>query len=250
MSSIGGEPVQEQQNDTQRTEPEVICVNETEKRSLIGAFSDLYFDPLRFFSATVAQGYKPLLFLVIWVVGAADLMERIDRQMIRYGFNPNQPPPQLYAYLFNSWSLYWGCALVIGAISGAIIYYMGSWWYNKRLKMCGSTEHEEDSAQQVYIYTSFIFCFPTVIYSLLQTALFPSYIVASTTKSLLSNMALIFLIFPFWAVVNSYRTVVEFFAIERKMARRWFLILPIVFYIFVYLIAPIIMAILARVWGS
>ncbi len=231
-------------NSTQRVEPEVIYVNPPEKRPVWGAFSDLYFNPLRFFSDTVALGYKPLLPFVVWVVGMSDVIDRIDSELLKQDVSQRRSLTEVYGTLTGSWLWYWGAVALLGILGGLAAYYIGSWWYNKRLHMCGSTEHKKGSADLVYIYTSFIFCLPIVLYTLMQTFFYPDYATAYNADDMLSFVGILLLIFPFWAVVNSYRTVAEFFAVDRKKAKLWFLILPIAIYVIAFGVFATILAVM------
>jgi hypothetical protein len=133
--------------------------------------------------------------------------------------------------LTGSWLGFWGFALLGGAVAGAVLWYVGGWWYRVRLKWAGADNPDPTLARLVYIYSGFVVAGPMVAAALLQTITFPSYRVASEAETL---YPFLLLAFPLWSIVVSYNGVTARFAMRRWAARMWFLILPGLLYAFAF----------------
>jgi hypothetical protein len=130
--------------------------------------------------------------------------------------------------LVNSWTGFWLFAIVMGALGGALAWFVGGWWYHVRIRWSGLPGANRTEARRVYIFASLVAAVPIVVYSLVVTVLYPDYAAAWYDDELWSG---ILLVFPFWSVVVSYRGVRVRFPIRAGPARVWFAILPALFYL-------------------
>lgn len=192
---------------------------------------DLFIRPKRFFQSQIALGKTPYIAMIALVVGISNIIDRIDQQLLKtqYGNSTGLLGP--IGAIVDSWIAFWALLFVLGGIGAYFLWLMGGWWYNVRLEWCEAKRHEEKTGRIVYIYTSFIFALPSVLLVLGQTFFYPNYRAAFTAETLWPTALLIF---PFWAVVNSYKAVNTVFEPNRKKAKIWFLILPIIVYIIAF----------------
>ena len=83
-----------------------------------GRLFDLFAHPRKFFSEQLALDRTPYLFAVTWVYGIAEAIDRVDRSLLK---RESGSPA-----LVESWSGFWTLVLILGVISGVILYYLGA----------------------------------------------------------------------------------------------------------------------------
>ena len=188
--------------------------------------ADLFFRPTRYFRSTDLGRGKTWIFAA-WIVGIAFAIDRIDRNLMRADLGVGSEADSLSMQVANSWIAFWVFILLVGGVGGAIIWLIGGWWYNVRLRWSGATDFDRGEGRLVYIFASQIQAIPSVLYAVVATMLFRSYLAAFQSEELWS---LVLLVFPFWAIVASYKGVRSRFQTKAILARIWFLILPILFY--------------------
>jgi hypothetical protein len=206
-----------------------------------GNLSDLFFRPTLFFKSQIAIGKLPYLFFITWIVGISGAMDRIDKQLLKASAGNSAALETFMGKIVDSWTAFWIFVMLMGAVSGYFLWLFGGWWYNTRLKICGVVNHDKKNGRIVYIYTSFVYALPCVLTSIIQTFLYANYRDAYNSDSLLT---MLLLVFPFWAVINSYKAVNTVFETKKGKAKLWFLILPIIVYILVFGVVAALFAII------
>jgi hypothetical protein len=189
----------------------------------------LFFRPKQFFTSGLAIGKMPYVLLVTWCVGISSSIDRIDSQYLKATYKGGPLLEFMEEYLGESWFYYWGYVLVAGALNGLVIWWLGGWWYRKRLKWSSCIDPSKKLSRLVLIYSSFVSAGPAVVTALIASRIFSSYIDAAASESMLT---LLLLAFPFWSVVVSYRGATNLFEVSLARARLWFLILPSLTYVF------------------
>lgn len=193
------------------------------------SLADLFFRPSRFFLSTDWLQKVPELMLVVWISGIVYTIDRFDRSQIRAELGVRQGGLQsVFSWLTESWINYWLCVLVIGALNGWILWYLGGWWYRKRLDWAGAVDPSPEKARVVYMYQDLVSSGPALIYTLAQTIVYSSYLEAWNATELWSMTLLIFVL---WSCVISYKAATSAFELSKSKARIWFLILPMLLYI-------------------
>jgi hypothetical protein len=200
----------------------------------------LFFKPKNFFTSEIAVGKTPYILFVVLVLGISAFIERVDKELLRLLLgNPRPGIENILPYVVDSWLNFWGIALLYGSISGFFIWKIGGWWYKVRLKWSGAKEPETIEEKKrfskqvgiIYIYTSFVAAFPSFLLVFIYMFIFKSYRIAFNADEYYS---LIFIIFPFWSVIVSYKAVNAIFTLRKWAGKLWFLILPILIYLIAF----------------
>ena len=207
--------------------PQIPDATLPERSALLPAdLVDLFLRPTRFFSGRLALGQTPYVVLAIVCYGLAEAFDRFDQEMLRAEWSTPRPYWEAVGPIVSeSWAAFWAFALFSGAIAGTSLWLVGGWWYRVRLRWAGASDPDAKLARLVYIYSGFVLAAPSVLFVIGQTLTFANYQEAWASEQLYSVGLLIF---PFWAVVVSYRGARAVFDVGRWGARIWFLILPII----------------------
>lgn len=195
------------------------------------ALGDLFLRPTTFFrSVDLRHGSGWLV--AILLVGMSGTIGRIDQNLVREDLGEARPGWESFGpMLTGSWTSYWAFVLIVGALGAVFIWYVGGWWYNLRVRWSGAEQFDRRDGRLVYTFAGLVAAIPAIAYALVATAVFPDYQAAWESEELWSVPLLAF---PFWAVVVSYRGVRATFPVRPGRARIWFLVLPLVAYIFVF----------------
>ena len=190
---------------------------------------NLFIRPRIFFSSQLAFGKTPYLLFVTLCFGMSNVIDRIDSNLMKAEFAPtNSSTAELWVGIAQSWITFWLVVLIMGAISGFFVWWIGGWWYKMRLIWSGADKPKKDQARYVYIYSSFIFTGPIFLTTLLYTMLYPNYLVAYAEDVIFSSIILILL---FYSIFVSYQGATTVFKIVKWKAILWFITLPILFYL-------------------
>jgi len=177
-------------------------------------FLYLFFRPRRFFAYFGARHWVILTIVCTWIFGMAGVIDRIERRG-----SMGQLPP----FFTNSWSVYWACVAIFGAISAVIVYLIGGWWYRMRLIFSGAKKPDKFLARRVYVFAAQVHAIP----SLLFAGILPLFYATPADAWTRTPWWTVFLaLFPFWSFVVSYVGVRTVFDVGRLRALIWFLLLP------------------------
>lgn len=192
---------------------------------------DLYFRPSKYFSDTRNLDRKSTVFISAGLMGIAGAMSRIDEKIIQAELgHASKHWESTAAWLLSSWLNYWLVVVALGLIGAVFLWYLGGWWYKKRLQWSGAIEPSSLLARRVYTMQELVLAGPTVLLALVQTALFANYREAWQAEELWSSSILVFV---FWSYWTSYVAVTSAFQVSKSKARIWFLVLPILFNVLV-----------------
>jgi hypothetical protein len=193
------------------------------------ALKKLFFSPTAYFqSAPLAKGHAWLF--AAWVSGISSGIDRVDQRMMRSEV-ANGPSGSDMAFILDSWFGFWSFVLPLGGLWALWSWWIGGWWYGVRLRWSGAADPDPRQARLVYTFAGFVFCMPAIVYTIVETAAYPSYRAAWSSDSMWSLAILVFL---FWSVVVSWRGVIATFPVRRWRAACWFLVLPVCFYILLF----------------
>jgi len=191
---------------------------------------DLFTRPRVFFAANIDLGESKFLIPVVWVLGISAQMDRVDTEIFRSEMGESRALWDLLEPLINGpWHWFWLFCLGLGMLSGAIIYWIGGWWYRVRLRFSGAPEETETAApRHVYCWSSLVVALPYVLLVIGYTVAYPSYAAAYHSGELVSSVLPLLI---FWSVVVSYVGATTRFSLSGWKPRLWFLILPALFYL-------------------
>jgi len=118
---------------------------------------DLFIRPRSFFSKRLALGHLPNLLLVTWCYGASNVISRIDTELIRAELGHARRGWETFSpFIVESWLGFWLWVLAMGAVGGAMIWWVGGWWYGVRVRWSGVTVLDKRLARLAFVYSSFV----------------------------------------------------------------------------------------------
>lgn len=189
---------------------------------------DLYVRPRTFFTSGIALGAPSVLLIIAFIVGMAGFVGRLEKQMAKAEYlSMHSSAAEFFSLLSGNWYYFWSAALLLGAISGVVLWFLGGWWYNLRIKWSGAKQRDSVTGRTLYIYVLFISALPKVLEMLGYTFSFENYLAAYQSEMM---WPLWILIFPFWGLFTSYKAVTAMYEVKKGLAMLWFLILPFIVY--------------------
>jgi hypothetical protein len=194
------------------------------------ALTQLFFRPSRYFYNHPWLLQRPEAVFVAWVVGIAYAIGRVDSNIIKMELGAGHHGwAAVGPWLTGSWAHYWAFLLVSGAINGATFWYLGGWWYRKRLHWSGARDVYRPVARGVYVYQDFVQSAPIVFIALVQSFKYKDYMNVWRAEEWWSSLSLLFV---FWSCGTSYMAA-RTFPVSKWKARFWFFVLPVLFYFIV-----------------
>lgn len=193
-------------------------------RSSFHRLMALFVNPSHFF-ASLDDLSRPFLVLVATLcLGVASTVDRIEQHLLRAEMGQGVSGwSEVSPWLLHSWSRLWIVLLLLGALNVPLFWYLGGWWYRLRLKWSGATALDPLRPRLLFVYSSLVYALPVVLVMLGETVLFPNYRLARDAEG---SWPLIFVLLSFWSVVVSYCGATSTFALARRKALLWFLLLP------------------------
>jgi hypothetical protein len=188
----------------------------------------LYFSPSRLFSNTNLSKAHWLIFLATAFYGVTGVFERIEQKVIRY--NMTEAPvskESLLNSMVSSWDIFWGVSLAIGILSGVLIWWMGGWFYNLRIRWCGAKEFNKEHGRAIYVISNVVYALPFFLGMFIVTFWYKDYLSFYKEDVILSTISMIFV---FWSLIVSYKAVVTNFNVKKWLAVWWFIVAPIMTY--------------------
>ena len=200
------------------------------RRIGFGDLISLFTRPRQFFSGKLAIGDMIYLVPVIWINGIASQLDRIDTEILRAQLDLTRPTWRVIEPLVTgSWLAFWAFSVGLGIVSGAIMYLIGGWWYGLRARWSDARNFNKSRARHVYMWSNMIVSIPYIVLTVTYTFRFPNYLAAYNSEELIG---LLFVAAMFWSVGVSYIGVNATFEMTHWKARIWFLVLPVMFYLF------------------
>lgn len=198
--------------------------------SFLSFWKDLFLHPRSFFRKYFNE-QQPLYFtLAIVVFGIGYGIDRLDRQLTKFDLRGRLDDVDF----INNWVGYWAFAIIGGIIGGYILYLIGGWFFNVRLKWSKGTSNIEKS-RHIYLYSgvisSTVIILTTVVSMFLNNKPYDSES-ESIVWDLVSMILLLF--FLYYSVYVSYCGVRTITNAEKVKSRIWFLILPMGVYTIAY----------------
>ena len=208
--------------------------------SIFNQFYRLYFRPSQFFSDTNLLQNRWLIFLATAFYSVIVVFERIEQKVIRYDMvNVPESKEALLNTIVTSWFVFWSVSLVIGLLFAWLIWWIGGWFYNLRIKWCDAGQFNRELGRSIYVISSMVYALPVVIGMLIVTIFYKDYLSFYSEDYIFSIVAMVFVV---WSLIASYKAVATNFKVKRWLAIWWFIAAPIIvnililsFYVFVSL---------------
>ena len=190
---------------------------------------DLYFHPRKYFSDASNLSHRSPLAISAIIMGIAGAKGRIDKKIIQAELGyANNSWNDVSSWLLTSWVAYWIAVVLAGLIGAVFLWYLGGWWYKKRLQWSGAKDATSSLARRLYTMQELVSTGPTVLLLLVQTVLFSNYREAWLADEHWSSS---FAVFAFWSCWTSYTAAITASSASKAKARVWFLVLPVLLYI-------------------
>lgn len=194
----------------------------------VTCIGQLWFYPSRYFSNPISLGKKPELWFVAWLTGISYTIGRVSATFTKAELGTRSAWSEFGPWLSESWLNFWVFVLGFGVLNAFILFYLGGWWYRKRLEWSGVSTPDRDLARQVYVYQDLVQSAPTLVLLAVETIVFSNYREAYGTDELWSASSLVFV---FWSCWTSYVAATTTFQLSKTKARIWFLVLPVLLYV-------------------
>jgi len=175
------------------------------------------------FGLSVTPTTDTHLLLVAWVVGVAHTIDRADRMLLREQISSGV----LTGAELPGWPSLWVMFLLTGILSGLATWYISGWWFRVRLRWSGAEDPDPHLARTVYMWGSFVWAVPMVLWTLVTTFSYPDYRTAYHTDD---PLPWFYLGSIGWSLFIAYRGATTAFDVDPKRARIWFAVLPSVLY--------------------
>ncbi|WOX04638.1 hypothetical protein [Microbulbifer pacificus] len=191
----------------------------------------LYLRPSRFFSNHSWLYRRYEIILVAWLAGVISIQERIDVSLSRFGMTENPSMMVTGADVSGAWAAYFGFSLTAGMVKGVLLWFLAGWWYHARLELSGAKDVPIEHARAAYQYQNLVQTLPSLVFVIAISFQYSSYVAYWQEGS--EVWATFLLLFSYWSCWVSYyasRT----FSVSKWKAGFWFLLLPIIFYSYLF----------------
>lgn len=203
------------------------------KTKFIDFWTDLFINPKEFFAKNLTDSkLQPAYFpLAIIVFGIGYGIDRLDRQLTKYDLKGKLDDLDF----LNNWIGYWIFAIIGGIIGGYILYLIGGWFFNVRLKWSKGTG-DIDKSRYIYLYSGVVSSTVIILTTLVSMLLNNKPYDSESEFNLWDLTSLILLIFfIYYSVFVSYTGVRTITDADKLRSKIWFLILPVFLYTLAYI---------------
>lgn len=202
------------------------------KTNFIDFWTSLFVEPKAFFSKYLAdtEEQPPYFVLAIILFGIGAGINRLDKQLTKYDLNGRLDDIDF----LNNWIGYWLIAVIGGIIGGILLYLIGGWFFNVRLKWSKGTG-DIDKSRYIYLYSGVVSSAVVILLTLVSTLISSKPCDSESAFNLwdLTSLALL-IFFAYYSVYVSYSGVRAITDADKMQSKIWFLILPIILYTLVY----------------
>lgn len=192
---------------------------------------NLYLRPSYFFSNHSWLSRRYEIILVAWLAGVIAVQNRIDANLAKFGASAGPPVISKAPEISDAWLLYFSFSLIVGMVSAAILWFIAGWWYHARLELSGAEDVPIGHARAAYQYQNLVQTLPSLVFVIVVSLQYSNYFEYWREDS--GASATILLVFSYWSCWTSYRASCTF-SVSKWKARVWFLILPALFYSFLF----------------
>jgi hypothetical protein len=197
-------------------------------KSIFSNLYRLYFCPSLFFSNTKLSNTRWLVFFSTALYSLTGVIERTEQKVIRYDMvNVPISKEALLNSMVTSWPIFWSVSLAIGILSGWLIWWVGGWFYNLRIKWCGAIEINKEHGRAIYVIANMVYAIPFALGMLVATVGYKDYLSFYREDFILSIISMIFV---FWSLIVSYKAVATNFEVKKWLVVWWFVVAPIITY--------------------
>lgn len=180
----------------------------------------VFVKPKEFFNDDLATKSKIMTFIVTYITGIILTVDKLERKMASGSFVGKT------SVLVEDWIYYWGLILVVSFVSIIWYWFLGGWWYKKRLQWSKIENVNPYDARILYVYSHFTFSFPLLCVYVVNTFIYSSPLLAYN-NDLVSPI--VFIVSSLFSYSISYRGVKAKYHLTNKLVKFWFLIMPVLF---------------------
>lgn len=191
---------------------------------------DLFTDQKNFFCKMNEKKMIIFLLIIIWLCGVGGVIQKITMD-----YNSALAGKLIVegnAYALQHWTFFWFIAGIAGLACGVLIYWLGGWWYNLRIRLSGDKNFLKKTGRKVFVVNLFLREFPMVFFAVIGTFIFKDY---ASACLILNKIIVLFYIFDVISVINSFRSVIILFNVNKSRAAILFLIPHLIYYMISFL---------------
>ena len=179
-----------------------------------------FFRPSKFTRSFGVHAPGWLMFFIIWIVGASQIVESFEKKVVLGSSRPWFP---------ESWFEIALIAVLAGIIRGGFVFWLGGYWYRLRLAMCGVHDASWSMTGRVYMIAGIakhlVFFLIVICGATLHTT-FLNYIQDQSTVFALTSAGVL-IVLEIWSSCTLYYATKSVFDVKVIWAIVWFLVLPI-----------------------
>jgi len=116
---------------------------------------------------------KILVILILIFAGTSAAIDAIMGDVVDYNITGNIETEITDTALF-SWWIYWFYIIINSIINGLLIWVIGGWWFNIRLKLSGDNESDVKKCRLIAIYSNMLKSIPILMLILISSIFFPN----------------------------------------------------------------------------
>jgi len=192
---------------------------------------NLFLYPKSFFRKYIGERKPPFFALAILVFCIGYGIDQVDRRLGRYD---GLDKISRFNHL-NIWGVYWINVLIGGIIGGFVLYLIGGWFFNVRLKWSKGTSNITKS-RYIYLYSEAVSSVVFIIITLVSMFINDKPYKFGSMFNWWGYLSLTLRLFAlYYSVYVSYCGVRIATDADKRRGRIWFLILPVATYTVAYL---------------
>ncbi len=216
-------------------------VRESRTAAPLEFFKSLFFTPRRFFEDHVLREHGLYLLAAAYFVGLAEAFSRTGKTLMEFDSrDAKSESMERVLETLNRWEVFWPLCLGLAVGCGAFYFYVGGWFYMKRVQWCdGNTS--KTVCRRFYTYTAFIPSAVTIVMTIVKTLTDPAPLKHEAESGFYLALMVLWLFSLYWSIYASYAGVRLLAKPRRKtMTMMWFAVLPSVMYTAVF--APLVLS--------
>jgi len=194
----------------------------------IGFWSNLFLKPKSFFTDNFTDSLRETNFFKTAIVlfGIGYGLDKADRQLIKFDLRGRLDDVEF----LNNWFGYWAFGIIGGIVGGYILYLIGGWFYNVRVKWSNGSS-DLNKSRLIYLFSNVVLYSTIILVSLIDTFLYDKPYDPNSAFGIWDTIGVVMLLFfVYYSVYVSYTGVTSTTDVNLNRARLWFLLLPIILY--------------------
>jgi len=192
---------------------------------------EFIFNPIAFIRNNwMIEFNKILIIFIILFAGTSSAIDIITGKAINYNIIKNIETEIADKALF-SWWIYWLYIVSNSIINGILIWFIGGWWFNTRLKLSGDNKSDIKKCRLISTYLNMIKSIPILIFIVISSLFFTNFYATYSNQFIKIFYAILFNGMMIPLIYYEYKIAFENFDIDKKKLNIWFVYIPCMIYL-------------------